>query len=680
MQEKLLLTINNSVYVRVALPTPIRKYFDYLPPATQLNHSLQPGIRVQVPFGKQTLIGIVVEITKETTVPIQQLKKIISIIDAAPLFPASLQTLLCWASKYYQYPLGLVFDTALTTPLRKGKIFEDYAKNIEQHTTAIKKTIHKTKLQLNVSQQTAITTIEKYLHVFQTFLLDGVTGSGKTEVYLQVIEKVLLQNKQILILIPEINLTPQTLEQFRQRFSTHIVVFHSQISAKKRTEAWFKAKLGLAPIIIGTRSAAFIPLKTPGLFIIDEEHDQSFKQQDGFRYSARDLLIKRAQIENCPIILGSATPALESLWNARRNRYVHLKLPERAGIAISPNIEVLDIRHKKLKQGLSLQLLAQIDAHLKKQGQVLLFLNRRGYAPVLMCNQCNWIQNCKNCDARMILHFHPKPTLICHHCQTNCMLPTTCPTCGNEALAPIGFGTEKLEHILKANFPTANIVRVDKDATRKKNAMQDLVEQVISGNANILIGTQMLAKGHHFPNLSLVAIIDIDAALFSSDFRTIERMGQLITQVAGRAGRAELPGHVVLQTQHPDHPLLQKLLTCGYHALCDSLLTERKLIKLPPFGHQILFKAASKHPEIALNFLAWLKKHTNKSSQEIELLGPIPAPIEKKANYFRAQLLIQSSKRSLVHNMCATLMTKIEEYPKVKQILWSVDVDPLDFY
>jgi len=742
MKEKPLLTTDNSIYVRVAVPAPVCKYFDYLPPeGGAFNHLLQPGIRVQVPFGRQILIGIVVEIISVTTVPFNSLKPIIKIIDLTPLLPILLHKLLLWASQYYQYPLGLVFDAAFTSSLRGGSVLEDYKQTywqltalppITEKTTSkqqqllklltehpagiaedslnkqgfnkairnrlVEKNLLKATLQsiyqpsvtkhhltqnnaleLNPAQLAALTTIKAF-NSFQTFLLDGVTGSGKTEVYLQAIANVLQQNKQVLILIPEINLTPQTLAQFEQRFTTQVVVFHSKISDKKKTDAWFKAKLGLAPIILGTRSAAFIPLKSPGLFIIDEEHDQSFKQQEGFRYSARDLLIKRAQLENCPIILGSATPSLESLYNAKRKRYCQLKLPERTGNAISPKMEILDIRHKKLKHGLSLQLLAQIEAHLKTQGQVLLFLNRRGYAPVLMCGSCNWTKNCNHCDARMILHFNPKPMLICHHCQTNCVLPAICPACGNQKLAPVGFGTAKLEQVLKTQFPAANIVRVDKDTTSKKDAMQNIIKQVISGQANILIGTQMLAKGHHFPNLSLVAIIDIDGALFSSDFRTIERMGQLITQVAGRAGRAELPGHVILQTQHPEHPLLQKLLTQGYHALCESLLEERNLIKLPPFSYQILFKAASKKPKAALDFLAWLKNNTKQTNKEVELLGPIPSPIEKKASYFRAQLLIQSTKRYLAHSFCEILMAKIESYPKIKQILWSVDVDPLDFY
>lgn len=721
MKEPSLSITTKANYVQVALATPLRHCFDYLAilSDTQNGYILQPGIRVQVPFGKQIRIGIIVSMTTTTSVPIQHLKPILKIIDQEPLFSTTLQKLLLWASNYYQCPLGLVFDVALTTPLRKGKDLHSIHENIAtsiQETTYINNNTHKITsaliddnapinttlentnvativgdslqpslfselpLSLNISQQTALHAIQSSLGIFQPFLLDGVTGSGKTEVYLQAITYVLQQNKQTLILIPEINLTPQTLAQFKKRFNVPVAVFHSQISHKERTETWYKAKIGIAQIIIGTRSAAFLPLKNPGLFILDEEHDLSFKQQDSLRYSARDLLIKRAQLENCPIVLGSATPALESLWNARQNRYIHLQLPERAGCATPPKIEILDIRHKQLKHGLSLQLLEQIDYHLKNNGQVLLFLNRRGYAPVLMCNVCNFIHGCKSCDAKMILHFYPTPRLICHHCQTINQLPNICPSCKAQNLLPVGLGTEKLEHILQNQFPTANIVRVDRDVMRKKQAMQNIVEQILTGKANILIGTQMLAKGHHFPKLSLVAIIDIDSALYSSDFRAIERMGQLITQVAGRAGRAELPGHVILQTQHPEHPCLTILLNQGYHALCEVLLEERKTSMLPPFSYQVLFKAASKYPSHALNFLSWIKAqnsmHVNKI---VKILGPIPSPIEKKADYFRAQLLLQANKRQYLQQACEIIINKIYKYHNLNKIRWSVDVDPLDF-
>lgn len=676
----------NLIYVKVALFAPIRKYFDYsvIVESDCFPPGIQPGVRVEVPFGKRTLIGFIVAIVNTTNVPLQQLKAITKIIDKEPLFPAVLQELLFWASQYYQTPLGMVYEAALTATLRKGKIIEDDIKKVSasQNDPPISEYgyFHEKQISLNSAQQIAINTITESLDKFQTFLLDGVTGSGKTEVYIQVIAKVLQQKKQVLILVPEINLTPQTLKQFSQRFAVPVLAFHSQVSDKQRTTIWLQAKLGLPSIIIGTRSATFLPLTNPGLFILDEEHDQSFKQQEGFRYSARDLLIKRAQLENCPIVLGSATPALETLWNAKLKRYIHLQLPERAGLASQPSIEILDIRHKKLKQGLSLPLLHQIDQHLKNNGQVLLFLNRRGYAPVLMCNNCNFVLGCKCCDARMILHFHPQPKLICHHCQTINSIPHNCPACNSKNLVPIGLGTEKLEHILQAKFPAAKIIRVDRDATRKKHAMHDIIEQIIAGKANILIGTQMLAKGHHFPNLSLVVILDIDGALFSSDFRTLERMGQLITQVAGRAGRAELPGHVILQTQHPDHPLLTTLLYQGYHALSDILLEERKQSMLPPFGYQILFKAASKNPTNAIKFLTWVKEQTIYTNQVVKVLGPIPAPIEKKASYFRAQLLLQSNNRKHLHKASELIIAKIDEYKNLRKIRWSVDVDPLDFY
>ena len=746
MQEKLLPSISTTIYAQVALPVPMRKYFDYLPPNDGLCPSLQVGVRVEVPFGKQTLIGIIVAITNTTTVDLSQLKAIIRVIDPHPLLPGKLFALLVWASKYYQHPLGLVVDAALPKRLRQGdtidsqlqtgwrlattydpkststlrskkqqrlleflaqhpsgsvtsilnshgfdqtirnkllakNLIESYQINIiEQADLNNQPITAASQLVLNPDQLAAVAKIAQALATFQVFLLDGVTGSGKTEVYLQMIAQVLQRKQQVLILIPEISLTPQTLKQFQHRFNTEVMVYHSQISDKARAHAWFKAEAGVAKIIIGTRSAAFLPLQNPGLFIVDEEHDLSFKQQEGFRYSARDLLIKRAQLESCPIILGSATPALETLYNASLQRYHHLKLSKRAGGATQPKIEILDVRHKKLKHGLSLQLIAEIEQHLANNGQVLLFLNRRGYAPVLLCSNCNWVQNCTSCTARMIIHFQPQPAIICHHCHTKEKMPRSCPNCGNSKLAPIGFGTEKLEQVLQTLFPQANILRADSDTTSRKDAMQKIIDQVISGKANILLGTQMLAKGHHFPNLSLVAILDIDGALFSSDFRALERMGQLITQVAGRAGRAEVPGHVILQTQHPDHPLLQKLLQDGYHALCDHLLTERLALQLPPFGYQILLRAASKQALTALDFFSWLKQQLTMPQKNVELLGPIPAPIEKKADLFIAHLLIQASSRRVVHSAALQLLAKIADYPRIRQIQWTVDVDPLDFY
>ena len=678
MKEKSQHITKNYLFVKVAVPTPIRKCFDYLPPNNANNVILQKGVRVKIPFGTRLLIGIIVDITTETTISHESLKPIIEVLDPSPIFPSSLQTLFNWASNYYQYSIGMIFDAALPTTLRKGKPVEIKSTKLRDNIPL--PSIDAVKIKLNREQQQAIAAIASSLCKFKVFLLDGVTGSGKTEVYLQLIEKAISKGQQSLILIPEIGLTPQTLSRFQQRFSVPIVILHSKMNNTERANAWIQAKLGTATIVIGTRSAALVPLKNPGLFIVDEEHDTSFKQQEGFRYSARDLLIKRAQLENCPIILGSATPSLHSLFNVKGGNYSYLCLPNRAGEAITPNVQIIDIRHKKLEQGLSKKLLLAIENHLKNKGQVLLFINRRGYAPILMCHSCGWIQNCKQCDARMILHLKPKPHIICHHCQMQSVIPTVCPDCQSKRLSPLGLGTEKIEAILTKHFPQANIVRVDKDTTKRKLAMQDIVHKTITGEIDILIGTQMLAKGHHFTELSLVAIIDIDSAFFSTDFRAIERMGQLVTQVAGRAGRGRQLGQVIIQTYHPQHPLLQQLLTDGYKAFCATLLQERKEARLPPFSYQILFRATNKSYKKVFTLLSLIKQQAEQKHLNIDLLGPIPAPMEKKAGFYRAQLLLQSSNRANLHYLCNQLINGIENLPIAKQVHWSVDVDPIDLY
>ena len=661
-----------NLILRVAIPSPLRRMFDYLLPEAGLEFAPTVGARVEVPFGKRTLIGIITEISDSSKWPIAQLKTIDKILDPEPLLPAKLRELFLWASNYYQYPLGLLFDSTLPAWLRKQKTL-DLTLKIPSYPLLSKP------LALNPDQQQAVDNVQNNFGVFKPFLLDGITGSGKTEVYMQLIAAAIARNLQTLILIPEINLTPQTLARFQERFHVPIAVLHSQISEKARALAWMQAKGGIAPIVLGTRLAAFTPLKNPGLFIIDEEHDLSFKQQDHFRYSARDLLLKRAQLEQCPIVLGTATPSLETWHNVNNNRYERLILSQRAGEACKPEIEIIDIRHKKLDNGLSNNLLAQIKEHLENKGQVLLFLNRRGYAPVLMCFKCGWHQTCKRCDSNMILHHHTQ-VLRCHHCDAQTTIPKVCPKCTDPGIAAIGLGTQRIEESLTKHFPQANIARVDRDTVHTKKQLHAILDAVHDGSTNILIGTQMLAKGHHFPNLSLVAIVDIDSALFSADFRATERIGQLITQVAGRAGRGNTLGKVILQTTHPEHPLLTTLIYKSYHDFLDVLMQERKETKLPPYSNQVLIRAETKTPNTANTFLKIIKQMVNENSKAVISLGPIPAPMEKRQGFYRAQLLLQAENRQLLQAVLNTIMPQIEAHKLARSTRWSIDVDPLDMY
>lgn len=533
--------------------------------------------------------------------------------------------------------------------------------------------------ELNSAQQTAVDAIQKSRGQFQPFLLDGVTGSGKTEVYLNAIEYFLKKDQQVLVLVPEIGLTPQTLQRFRDFFAEKIIAWHSSLTEKERYNAWIAAKTGDAKIMIGTRSAIFTPFKNLGLMIVDEEHDLSYKQQDSFRYHARDLAIMRAHMNHIPIVLGSATPSLESLHNAEQNRYQYLSLPKRAGKAAMPDVQILNICKKPLEQGLSPALLSEIKTHLNNGGQVMLFLNRRGFAPVLMCHECGWMAVCKRCDMRMTYHHHSS-TLRCHHCDSQKKLMTHCEGCGEKSLHTIGLGTEQLEQVLANHFPDASVARIDRDSTQRKGSLEKLLDQIQNNEHQILIGTQMLAKGHHFPNVTLVAIIDADGGFFSPDFRALERMGQLLLQVSGRAGRAEKPGKVLIQTHHPDHPLLIQLLREGYKSFADSLLKERQIAFLPPYFFFALFRAEAYHARQAAGFLQQIKNITDVTGKNIRILGPIPALMPKRAGRHRVQLLIQAATRSVLQRFLKDLVPAIESLPGKHRVHWSLDVDPLEIY
>lgn len=654
--------------LRIAVATPLWQLFDYLPIDGVTKNQLQPGIRIKIPFGRRETVGVLLEIADQSELPSDRLKPIIAILDDEPLIPTDLLKLYRWASDYYHYPIGEVVVGALPKSLRQGKSAIRTESIDERHQS------QKSHIQLNEYQRDAVDAITKQKG-FQTFLLAGVTGSGKTEVYLHCIDKVLSENKQALVLVPEIALTPQTVERFQKRFNVSVELIHSNLTDKARMQTWLKARYGTAAIIIGTRSAIFTPLLNPGMIILDEEHDQSFKQQSGFRYSARDLAVMRGQIEKIPVILGSATPSLESLYNAQRNRYHLLRLPNRAGDALSPDIKIIDLRNRTLESGLSETLLKAMDMHLSQHGQVMLFLNRRGYAPTILCHSCGWIMLCHRCDARLTLHYNPE-RLYCHHCGTSKAPPRICPECHQSELISLGSGTERLEEILKKRFPQHDIVRIDRDSTRKKGSMKDKLKKIHDSQADILIGTQMLAKGHHFSNLTLVAIVDADSGFFSADFRSLERMAQLLVQVSGRAGR-EKSGEVFIQTHHPSNPFLQILLQKGYTEFANVLLNEREHAGMPPFAHMALLRAEAIQSSLPMQFLQDVKKIlTKQKNNPVEIYGPVPATMERKAGKYRVQLLLQSSQRSILHSAIKPLMSELSNLPSSRRVRWSLDVDP----
>jgi len=735
----------NRLIFRVAIAVPVYRLFDYLAPETSGAELFKPGIRLEVPFGKGKKIAFLIECAKHSEFENSKLKRVERILDDSPLLSATDLKLLYWASAYYHHPLGEVIGTAFPVSLRQGKpaalqtekrytltalgktinaldlkrtpkqkhvleTFENHpsglseaelAERHENFRSALKQLIEKqlvqieldtdrtiepeslikqASLQCNPRQQAAINSVFKALGRFNVFLLEGVTGSGKTEVYMQIIHSVLERGQQVLVLLPEITLTPQLEERFRQRFALDIAVSHSKLTDNQRQNAWLKMQQGKASIMLGTRSALFTPLKNPGLIILDEEHDTSFKQQEGFRFSARDVAVMRGKLLNIPVLLGSATPALESLNNVENKRYHLLHLPDRAGDAIAPTIQLLDIRNKKMQEGLSEPLIAEINNTLAKNEQVLLFLNRRGFAPTLICHGCGWTARCQRCDANQVIHFD-ESLLRCHHCGKEQRLLNQCPACKTGALTPLGLGTERVEKALDELFAGKAIVRLDRDSIQRKGSLENYLQLINQGNVDIILGTQMLAKGHHFPNVTLVAILDVDSGLFSIDFHATEKLAQLIVQVSGRAGRAEKPGKVILQTRRPEHPLLTTLIRQGYRCFAQKALAERKEAALPPFSHQALLRvqaADAQMPQLFLQAVSQLARETHNGDTRI--MGPVSAPMAKRAGLYRFQLLFQNTNRRELHALLDSLIPKIERIKEVKKVRWSLDVDPVDLY
>jgi primosomal protein N' (replication factor Y) len=656
-------------YLQVALPTPLRQTFDYLP---SMENQAEPGMRVKVPFGRRDLIGVVMSSSDTASFDESKLKIIKEVLDEQPLLGIRDLQLAEFAANYYHHPIGDVVSSMLPTQMRQGRpatIKKAKEEKEPKETEA--------PLSLNQEQKTALNKILQHKDTFKTFLLQGVTGSGKTEVYLQAITEVLKDGKQALILVPEISLTPQTVMRFEKRFNVPISVMHSNLSDGPRAQAWLKAHAGQAKIIIGTRSAIFTPMPDLGLVIIDEEHDLSFKQQEGFRYHARDLAIWRANQLGIPVVLGSATPSFESLYHAQQGKYQLLTLTQRINQNAKTQYHLIDLKMKKLEAGLSTELLQAIELRLKRDEQVLLFLNRRGYAPTWMCHFCGWVANCPRCDSR--LTFHANKRLVCHHCEYQMRENTRCKECGSESHVLLGEGTQRIEEVLQQHFPDAPVIRIDRDSMRKKDSLTNALEKINSNECKILLGTQILAKGHHFPQVTLVGVIDADTGLMSSDFRAAERMAQLLTQVAGRAGREQLAGEVYIQTHHPEHPLLRQLLKEGYASFAQSALAERKSMQLPPYGHMALLRAESVKADAPMSFLTLARDFSKQLPQEVACMGPVPAVMEKRQGKYRAQLMLHANNRSALHPMLSQLTRALEDELKPKQVRWNLDIDPQNF-
>jgi primosomal protein N' (replication factor Y) len=720
--------------LRVALPVPLPQLFDYLPPTHGL---VQVGSRVQVPFGRGRRIGIVVADDVASALPSGQLKRVTRVLDDAPLFDAELLQTLAWAADYWLGAPGEVYANALPTALREARPLPalgregwgltgagrsaldagsrrggslallqalaagpmgadtlaatlpgwraaarrlDAAGLIEaQELAAVPPPrVAVAGPPLNDEQQRAVDAVAAAAGSFQPFVLDGVTGSGKTEVYLALIARMLEQGRQTLLLVPEIGLAPQTVRRLRERLGVDIEVLHSNLAEGDRARAWLRARAGPAQVVLGTRSAVFTPLPGAGLVIVDEEHDASYKQQEGFRYHARDLAVVRARTLDVPVLLGSATPSLETLANVEAGRYRRLHLSARASAQRPPAVQVVDMRAQRLSHGLSPALLDAVAECVARGEQALVFRNRRGYAPVLLCHACGWHAECTRCDKPMTLHAGRR-LLLCHHCGRQQPVPVACPDCGAGELWAQGHGTERLQEALLARFPDVPVLRVDRETTRRRDAFERLLDGLDAGGAAILVGTQMLAKGHDLAQLTLVAIVGVDEALHSLDFRAAERLAQLVVQVAGRAGRARKPGRVVLQTHHPDHPLLRLLLQQGYAATAAELLAERRLLQLPPYAYQVLLRADAASREPVDAFLG-AAQAALPDDPALRVSGPMPAPMPLRAGRHRGQLLLESDLRASLHRMLRQWQAQLAALPQARRVRWSLDVDPIDLY
>lgn len=642
-----------------------------LPPLTyQGDDHLISGVRVVVPVGNRQQVGLVLGID-EAPVGKFDLRDIIAQIDENSLWTAQEIALLDWCGRYYHAPWGRVLETALPPALRQTTIATRTSKPLASPAVAIPQLAT-----LNEEQAHAATTIAHSLNSFTPWLLEGITGSGKTEVYASLIADVLSQGKQALLLVPEIGLTPQMLARLEQRLGTQPVMLHSGMTDVARGKVWHLTRTGVPLLLIGTRSAIFAPLPHLGIIIVDEEHDASYKQQDSIRYHARDVALMRAKLQNCPVVLGSATPSLESLANVEQGKYQHLRLTQRANQQALPQLRTIDMRQQTIEGGLSPQLLSAIQTALDHDEQVLLFLNRRGYAPVLMCHDCGHTLDCPACDVPYTFH-RSSPNLRCHHCGRVAHSPRECPKCGAQHWHLVGQGTQQLEEILAGHFPHTPILRIDSDSSMGKGKLAELLQQVRDGHAKLILGTQMLAKGHDFAGIQLVGIVDVDSALFARDFRTLERLAQLVTQVSGRAGRGEKAGQVLLQTHQPHHPFVNALLTQTYDDIAQDLLKERREAHLPPYGHSAWLMAEGKKLASVQQQLEQLRLLNQNSN--VQVAGPMPALMHRRQYHYRELLWLQSDSRNALHHAITQCLDALNQpQVAVSGVRIFLDIDPQD--
>ena len=723
---------NSSLIVwEIAVPVPLHKTFEYLPPSNATPPAA--GARVQVPFAGRESVGIFIQTRPSAIEHAQKLKRVSSVLECHSLFDQHQLTLLNWVSDYYLIPVGEALLLGLAPQERKGKntwrpqldavtrvpssqdpeqvlarapqqrkalrYIEDKTRRldeleaqgisrstinallktpfVEKVSTPIKRenaTLDPQRLSSN--QQRIVDKISESNNAFSTHLVDGVTGSGKTAIYIECIRRVINSGQQALVVVPEIGLTPQTQSRFENALGIRVPVIHSGVSETVRGQAWSMARSGDAPVILGTRSSVFCSFQSLGLIVVDEEHDSSLRQQDSPRYSARDIAVKRAQICDCPVVLGSATPSLETLANALTHRYQHHRLTERATNAKLPAIRLVDTRGLALSAGLSERALTHIKQTVARGEQVLLFLNKRGFARSIRCEDCGWTAECNHCDSVMALH-KTVPQLRCHHCLSNRPAPGSCTDCGSIRLTSKGVGTEQLELFLKREIADTRLFRIDSDNVANLTALNAVLDSVKQTPSAILLGTQMLSKGHHFPRVTCVVVVDADGLLFSPDFRAEERLFQLLTQVAGRSGRAELPGEVLIQTRNPDHPIMERIVDTPYFEIASMLLARRRTLGLPPHGALGIIRTDTKDERNAIEFLSQLKEALLQNPA-YRLLGPMPALMTRRAGLFRYHLVVHSPSRKTVHE---TLQRAIDVGSTLKigrKMTWFVEIDPTD--
>ncbi len=723
--------------LRVALDLPLPRLFDY---SCAEASSADIGMRVLVPFGNKQAVGVIVALADTTEISIEKLKPAVRILRETPALGRDWLELAQFCSDYYHRPLGEVIFNGLPVRLRKPGVAPTLKQSAAYRLSAsgrdalarlparakVKRALLLAlsqsdcaeelllaqsprartilaelgnagwieryrpspqpgggrfieKVALNAEQRQVLGEIERAGSAYGVFLLHGVTGSGKTEIYLRLIARCLAAGKQALVLVPEISLTPRLEQEFRERFpDTPLVSLHSGLADGERTQHWLQAQSGAAAIVLGTRLAVFAPLPKLALIVVDEEQDASFKQQDGLRYSARDVAVFRARQAGIPIVLGSATPALETYAHALSGRYRLLTLSKRAvPQAQLPLLHCVDMRKHKLEEGLAPPVVAALQQRLERGEQSLVFLNRRGYAPVLMCPACDWVSGCKRCSTRMVLHLADKQ-LRCHHCGASTPIPRHCPGCGNADIHPFGRGTQRLEATLAARFPQARILRVDRDSTRNKGSFSRMLEEIQGGRADILVGTQILAKGHDFPNLTLVAVLNADSALYSADYRAPERLFAQLMQVAGRAGRADLAGEVLIQTQYPRHPLYAALAQHDYAGFASTLLAEREQAGFPPYVFEAVLRAEAGELKTALDFLREAAALAGPPPPGITLYDPVPMTVTRLAERERAHLLAQSESRKALQTYLAAWSAKLHALHQ-RAVRWHLDVDPIEF-